>query len=90
MEKGIEEEEDNLYKQTENIANNVLDSLDGINPKVNMNGKYSNTISTGDFDYNKLFNILYEAFLKALTNCKFTLDEDGFAKIVKEELYKVV
>ncbi len=31
-----------------------------------------------------------DAFSKALTNCKFTLDEDGFARIVKDELYKVV
>lgn len=31
-----------------------------------------------------------DAFSKALTNCKFTLDEDGFARIVKDELYKAV
>lgn len=37
-------------------------------------------------DYNKMAG----AMLKALTGCKFTLDEDGFAKIVKDELYKVV
>lgn len=90
MEKGIEDEENNLYKQTEDVANNVLDSLDNINPNIGLNGNYTNPIPTGNIDYNKLFNILYEAFLKALTNCKFTLDEDGFAKIVKDELYKVV
>ena len=72
------------------MANNVLDSLDDINPNIGLNGNYSNAVLTGNIDYNKLFNILYEAFLKALTNCKFTLDEDGFAKIVKDELYKVV
>jgi hypothetical protein len=37
-------------------------------------------------DYDKMA----QAMLRALTNCKFTLDEDGFAKIVKEELYKEV
>lgn len=41
---------------------------------------------TVDVDYDKMAN----AITKALTNCKFTLDEDGFAKIVKDELYKVV
>ena len=41
---------------------------------------------TIDIDYDKMAN----AITKALTNCKFTLDEDGFAKIVKDELYKVV
>lgn len=41
---------------------------------------------TIDIDYDKMAN----AITKALTNCKFTLDEDGFAKIIKDELYKVV
>ena len=41
---------------------------------------------TVDVDYDKMAN----AITKALTNCKFTLDEDGFAKIIKDELYKVV
>ncbi len=46
-----------------------------------------NTMNFGSqIDYNKMAN----AIAKALTNCKFTLDEDGFAKIVKDELYKVV
>lgn len=90
MEKGIEDEEENLYKQTEDVASNVLDSLNNINPNIGLNGNYTNTNSIGNIDYNKLFNIIYEAFLKALTKCRFTLDEDGFAKIVKDELYKVV
>lgn len=86
MEKGIEEEEDNLYKQTEDVASNVLDTLDGINPSINLN---KSNVAT-DINYNKIFNLLYDAFSKALTNCKFALDEDGFARIVKDELYKVV
>lgn len=46
-----------------------------------------NTMNFGSqIDYNKMAN----AIAKALTNSKFTLDEDGFAKIVKDELYKVV
>lgn len=90
MEKGIEDEEDNLYKQTEDVANNALNSLDNINSNVGLKDNYSKAVFTENIDYNKLFNVLYQAFLKALTNCKFTLDEDGFAKIVKDELYKVV
>ena len=39
-----------------------------------------------EINYDKMSN----AMLKALTGCKFTLDEDGFAKIVKDELFKVV
>lgn len=46
----------------------------------------SNSIFSQSIDYNKMAN----AITKALTGCKFTLDEDGFAKIVKDELYKVV
>lgn len=46
----------------------------------------NNSIFNQTIDYNKMAN----AITRALTNCKFTLDEDGFAKIVKDELYKVV
>lgn len=47
----------------------------------------SNIVNFGSqIDYDKMAN----SMLKALTGCKFTLDEDGFAKIVKDELYKVV
>lgn len=90
MEKGIEAEEQDLYKQTEDVANNVLDSLDEINPKMNLNSDYSNSGVLNNIDYNELFNILYEAFLKALNSCKMQLDEDGFIRFIKDELYKVV
>lgn len=86
MEKGIEAEEDNLYNQTEDVADNVSDTLSGISPNISS----SKSNSGLDMNYNKLFNLLYDAFSKALTNCKFTLDEDGFARIVKDELYKAV
>lgn len=56
--------------------------------KAIKNNSNSNDLGavTLDIDYDKMAN----AITKALTNCKFTLDEDGFAKIVKDELYKVV
>ena len=86
MEKGIEAEEDNLYKQTEDVAENVLEDLNGINSNLNISNDAKYTGNKLEFDYDKLSN----SMLKALTGCKFTLDEDGFAKIVKDELYKVV
>ncbi len=46
----------------------------------------NNSVFATEIDYNKMAI----AMTKALTGCKFTLDEDGFAKIVKDELYKVV
>lgn len=47
----------------------------------------SNTINYGtQIDYNKMAS----AMLKALTGCRFTLEEDGIARIVKDEMYKVV
>lgn len=46
----------------------------------------SNISFATQIDYNKMAN----AMLKALTGCKFSLEEDGIARIVKDELYKVV
>ena len=89
MEKGIETEESNLYKQTDKVAEHVLDSLDSINSDVNLKFKRTGDLSA-NIDYNKLFSILYSAFIKALNSCKLTLDEDGFARIVKNELYEVL
>ena len=89
MEKGIEAEEDSLYKQTEEVANNVLDSLNGIDHKTKINRNIYSDVNS-NIDYNKLYNILYEAFLKALNSCKLELNEDGFAKLVKNELYEVI
>lgn len=89
MEKGIADEEKNLYEQTENVADNVLDSLDGMSPSINIPSIQNNNDSM-NLDYNKLFNIMYQAFAKALNSCKLELDEDGFARIVKNELYEVM
>lgn len=86
MEKGIADEENDLYKKTDKVADNVLDSLNGLDSSFSFDG----TRSGNSLDYSKLLSVLTTAFSNALTNCKFTLDEDGFARIVKEELYKVV
>ena len=37
-------------------------------------------------DYNKLANTM----VKSLNSCKFTLDDEGFVRIVKDELLKVI
>lgn len=86
MEKGIETEEGNLYEATDNLADNVTDKLSNISSNVNLNAESNGKNLDAYIDYEKMAN----AITKALTNCKFTLDEDGFAKIVKDELYKVV
>lgn len=51
------------------------------------NRRVSNSsVFNQEIDYSKMAN----AFLKALNSCKLTLDENGFAKIVRNELYEVL
>lgn len=82
-----------LSNATESLADEMSEKLSTIEPGSNINainGSASGNIIKVDIDYPKLINSIVEAIIRALTNCKFTLDEDGFAKIVKDELYKVV
>ncbi len=90
MEKGIEEQEKDLYNKTEDVAENVMDSLNGIQPNTQVGYSFSGSSISNAIDYNKLSSVLTNSFLIALNKCKLTLDEDGFARIVKDELYKVV
>ena len=74
----------NSVKNMTGEMSNELQSIQyGLQGNTNING---NSNTKFEMDYNKMAN----AITKALTNCKFTLEEDGFVKIVKEELYKVV
>ena len=84
MEKGKEE----LFKQADEIGDGLTNRLENIDGEVKLNSRSGtfNNHNNMTFDYNKMA----QAIAGALTNCKFTLDEDGFAKIVKDELYKVV
>ncbi len=67
--------------------NKSLEEAQRISRKSNLEFSISsNHANMIDIDYNKIAN----AFLTALNKCKLTLDEDGFARIVKDELYKVV
>ena len=89
MEEEMEKGKKELFKQSDEIGEGIVDRLSDIDGNVNLRMNNSNgyTSPNSNFiDYNKMA----DAITKALTNCKFTLDEDGFAKIVKDELYKVV
>ena len=75
----------NKVKKMSEEMSNELKSIDYGKVKSVNTSSNTNTIIT-DLDYDKMAN----AITKSLTNCKFTLDEDGFARIVKNELYKVI
>lgn len=93
---GLEDEEKNLYKQTKNIAENVQSNLENINPNIDisdMNYSPTKTLNTSNQD---LYNIeldyekLAKAFLKALTSCKLSIDQEGFVKFVQNIIYEVI
>ena len=94
MEEEMEAGKKELFKQADEIGKGVTDRLSNIEGKnietsFSTKGNRSNNTYQQEnnfIDYDKMAH----AITKALTNCKFTLDEDGFAKIVKDELYKVV
>ena len=69
------------------MSGSMANELQNINEIKGIKSSTNNgNIIKIEIDYNKMAN----SITKSLTNCKFTLDEDGFAKIVKDELYKVV
>ena len=94
MSKGIRNNREKVLNETEKLAeemNNKLSKIEGKNIETSFSTKGNRNNNSYEqekslIDYDKMAN----AITKALTNCKFTLDEDGFAKIVKDELYKVV
>lgn len=93
MEEGIDDEQTNLYKQTDKLAENVLNSFENLNNKksnlINSSGRTINTSSQNhnlNIDYNQLYIIL----LKALNSCKLTLDDDGFIRLIDDRLREVM
>ena len=90
MEEEMEEGKKSLFKEANEIGNGITDRLNNIdgNVEYGLHGENSNYNYTdnGSIDYNKMAS----AFLSALNNCKLKLDEDGFARIVKDEIFKVV
>lgn len=53
-------------------------------------GRSRQTLNTSVFNQEINYNKMADAFLSALNKCKLTLDEDGFAKLVRNELYEVI
>lgn len=85
--KSLDKSSPKLIKSVKSMAEEMSDNLQGIGSDVKANTQnYTGSVTKLEIDYNKMS----KAITSALTNCKFTLDEDGFAKIVKDELYKVV
>ena len=91
--KGINKSRSKVKKATSEVAQDIKDEL---NLEESTSGIKKRQTATGitNIDDKKEELINYDkmanAITKALTNCKFTLDEDGFARIVKDELYKVI
>lgn len=75
-----------LINSVKNMSQEMADELN--NKQLSSATVYTSNLNRQiqSIDYDKMAN----SMLRALTGCKFTLDEDGFAKIVKDELYKVV
>jgi len=93
---GLEDEEKNLYKQTENIAEKVQENLENINPKIKPLDINTGYHSSSNIDNQGLYSIeidyekLTRSFLKALTSCKLSIDQDGFVKFVQNIIYEVI
>ena len=85
LSKTLDKSSPQLINSVKNMSQEMSDELENKDFKSMANySSSSNRVST--IDYDKMAN----SMLKALTGCKFTLDEDGFAKLVKDEIYKVV
>lgn len=91
---GVEDEEENLYKQTDEVAENVLDSFDNLkNKKANTQSNYSNSsnsLGANNIIVNVDYNQLYLIILKALNSCKLKFDDDGFMRLVDDRLREVI
>lgn len=96
-ERGIEEEEKNLYKQTDDLAKNILSDFENIDKDYQSNNaNLLQTISSNSssnmnpYNINIDYNQMYLLFLRALNNCKIKLDDDGFVRLIDEHLREVL
>lgn len=91
--KGINKSRSKVKKATSEVAQDIKDELN-LEESTSVIKKRQTATGITNIDDKKEELINYDkmanAITKALTNCKFTLDEDGFARIVKDELYKVI
>lgn len=85
LSKTLDKSSPQLINSVKNMSQGMVNELENKDFK-NITNYSSNSNRVSTIDYDKMAN----SMLKALTGCKFTLDEDGFAKLVKDEMYKVV
>lgn len=85
LSKTLDKSSPQLINSVKNMSQGMANELENKDFK-NITNYSSNSNRVSTIDYDKMAN----SMLKALTGCKFTLDEDGFAKLVKDEMYKVV
>lgn len=85
LSKTLDKSSPQLINSVKNMSQGMANELENKDFK-NITNYSSNSNRASTIDYDKMAN----SMLKALTGCKFTLDEDGFAKLVKDEIYKVV
>lgn len=98
----MQEGSDKMISQAEKLTDNMIDTLDGMSTDFNLN---TGSDVSGNMGYINIVNAFIEALkssqiidykklgkeiLYAITNAKFTLDEDGFVRIIKEELYEIL
>lgn len=88
MEEEMDKGKKELFKEADEIGEGLTGRLENIQGNINTNSNKGTNINQNSLDFN--YNKMAQAIAVALTGCKFTLDEDGFARIVKDELYKVV
>ena len=88
---GIKKEKANTLKSMSEVSEELLDEFD-LNVKDNLTNNLPKKVTQSDngnileINYEKLSN----AIVNSLNKCKLTIDGDGFAKIVQDEIYKVV
>lgn len=94
MEEEMETGKKKLFKQADELGEGItkrLNNIEGKNLKNTITTQANEEVKNSSYENNFIdYDKMAKALTTALTNCKFKLDEDGFAKIVKDELYKVV
>ena len=97
MEEEMEIGKEKLFNEADELTIGMNERLNNISGNVELNSKTNRNGQTGKYraqyqednnyiNYDKLFTI----FLKALNSCKIQLDEDGFIRFIRNELYEVI
>ena len=75
-----------LHKGERVLTKEENEAYTSAEENVKTNHNVTNNMYGSNIDYAKMAN----AFLSALNKCKLSLDEDGMARFVQNEVYKVV